>query len=104
MSRTSDFIVYSVEAEFIDQVVAQYGPCECLLIFGAPEADSRKATKLGAIVSGQTSVKAPERAAFEKHLPDDVHIVSCHSLHGPTVQPRDQPLVVIPSSRSVLSR
>lgn len=79
VSRTSDFIVYSVEAEFIDQVVAQYGP----------------STKLGAIVSGQTSVKAPERAAFEKHLPDDVHIVSCHSLHGPTVQPRDQPLVLI---------
>ena len=29
VSRTSDFIMYSVEAEFIDNVVAQYGPCEC---------------------------------------------------------------------------
>ena len=51
------------------------------------------ATKVGAVVSGQTSVKAPERAAFEKHLPADVEIVSCHSLHGPTVNPLGQPLV-----------
>ena len=27
VSRTSDFIIYSVEAEFIDRVVAEYGPC-----------------------------------------------------------------------------
>ncbi|THG99619.1 hypothetical protein EW145_g7229, partial [Phellinidium pouzarii] len=79
VARTSDFIVYSVEAEFIDRVVAQYGP----------------SSKVGAIVAGQTSVKAPERAAFEKYLPQDVHIVSCHSLHGPTVSPLGQPLVII---------
>lgn len=79
VSRASDFIMYSVEAEYIDRVVAEYGP----------------STKLGAIVSGQTSVKAPEKAAFEKHLPEDVHIVSCHSLHGPTVSPHGQPLVLI---------
>ena len=58
------------------------------------------ATKVGAIVSGQTSVKAPEKAAFEKYLPADVHIVSCHSLHGPTVSTEGQPLVrAVPSSR-----
>lgn len=34
-------------------------------------------------------------AAFEKHLPPDVHIVSCHSLHGPRVDPKGQPLVLI---------
>jgi prephenate dehydrogenase (NADP+) len=52
-----------------------------------------------AVVAGQTSVKAPEKAAFEKYLPDDVHIVSCHSLHGPTVSPIGQPLVsLIPST------
>lgn len=28
VSRVADFIMYSVEAEFIDNVVAQYGPCE----------------------------------------------------------------------------
>lgn len=53
----------------------------------------RQATKVGAIVAGQTSVKAPERAAFEKYLPRDVHIVSIHSLHGPSVSPLGQPLV-----------
>ncbi|KAI0665264.1 Prephenate dehydrogenase [Cubamyces menziesii] len=79
VSRVSDFIMYSVEAEYIDRVVAQYGP----------------STKVGAIVSGQTSVKAPEKAAFEKYLPQDVEIVSCHSLHGPTVSPVGQPLVLI---------
>lgn len=47
------------------------------------------------MVAGQTSVKAPEKAAFEAYLPDDVHIVSCHSLHGPTVPPLGQPLVLI---------
>jgi prephenate dehydrogenase len=57
------------------------------------------ATKMYAVVAGQTSVKAPEKAAFEKHLPEDVHIVSCHSLHGPTVSPLGQPLVSITSSR-----
>ena len=51
------------------------------------------ATKVGAIVSGQTSVKAPEKAAFETYLPEDVHIVSIHSLHGPTVSPVGQPFV-----------
>ncbi|KAM6496562.1 prephenate dehydrogenase [Amanita muscaria] len=79
VSRASDFIVYSVEAEHIDDVVKQFGP----------------STKLHAVVAGQTSVKAPERDAFEKHLPQDVHIVSCHSLHGPNVSPVGQPLVII---------
>lgn len=46
-----------------------------------------------AVVAGQTSVKAPEKEAFEKYLPEDVHIVSCHSLHGPTVNSVGQPLV-----------
>ncbi|KAF5322984.1 hypothetical protein D9611_009342 [Ephemerocybe angulata] len=79
VARSSDFIMYSVEAEFIDRVVAQYGP----------------STKVHSIVAGQTSVKAPEKVAFEKHLPADVHIVSCHSLHGPTVSPVGQPLILI---------
>lgn len=53
----------------------------------------RTATKMGAIVAGQTSVKAPEKEAFEKYLPKDVQIVSLHSLHGPGVSPEGQPLV-----------
>ncbi|KAI1486000.1 prephenate dehydrogenase [Biscogniauxia mediterranea] len=79
VSRTSDYIIYSVEAATIDRVVAQYGP----------------STKLGAIVGGQTSCKDPEIKAFEEHLPSDVDIVSCHSLHGPGVDSKDQPLVLI---------
>ncbi|KAK5125792.1 prephenate dehydrogenase (NADP(+)) [Meristemomyces frigidus] len=79
VSRSSDWIMYSVEAKNIDAVVAAYGP----------------STKMGAIVGGQTSTKAPEIAAFERHLPEDVEIVSCHSLHGPGVNPKGQPLVII---------
>ncbi|TQV91816.1 prephenate dehydrogenase [Cordyceps javanica] len=70
---------WSVEAAVIDSVIASYGP----------------STKMGAIVGGQTSCKSPEIAAFEKHLPADVDIVSCHSLHGPGVDPKNQPLVLI---------
>lgn len=79
VSRSSDYILYSVEAKNIDAVVAAFGP----------------STKMGAIVGGQTSCKAPEMAAFERHLPSDVEIVSCHSLHGPGVNPKGQPLVII---------
>lgn len=53
------------------------------------------ATKIGAIVGGQTSVKKPEIEALEKYLPADVHIISCHSMHGPGVDPTGQPLIVI---------
>jgi prephenate dehydrogenase (NADP+) len=53
--RRSDFIVYSVEAAYISDVVKQFGP----------------ATKLNAIVSGQTSVKEPEIKAFDAYLPED---------------------------------
>ncbi|TKA49576.1 hypothetical protein B0A54_00243 [Friedmanniomyces endolithicus] len=79
VSRSSDWIMYSVEAKNINAVVAAYGP----------------STKWGAIVGGQTSTKAPEIEAFEQHLPQDVQIVSCHSLHGPGVNPKGQPLVII---------
>ncbi|KAG5301713.1 prephenate dehydrogenase [Histoplasma ohiense] len=79
VSRISDYIIYSVEAEAIDKIVAEYGP----------------STKVGAIVGGQTSCKAPELAAFDKYLPDDVEIISCHSLHGPNVNPKGHPLVLI---------
>ncbi|KAI1114610.1 prephenate dehydrogenase [Nemania sp. NC0429] len=79
VSRASDYIIYSVEAASIGRVVAEYGP----------------STKQNAIVGGQTSCKDPEIKAFEDHLPPDVDIVSCHSLHGPKVDSKDQPLVLI---------
>lgn len=79
VSRVSDYIIYSVEAANIDRIVSEYGP----------------STKVGSIVGGQTSCKYPEIAAFEKHLPKDVEIISVHSLHGPNVDPTGQPLVII---------
>ncbi|KAK0736856.1 hypothetical protein B0T21DRAFT_401004 [Apiosordaria backusii] len=79
VSRASNYIIYSVEAAAIGRVVEQFGP----------------STRLGAIVGGQTSCKDPEIKAFEAYLPSDVDIVSCHSLHGPNVDPRGQPLVLI---------
>jgi prephenate dehydrogenase (NADP+) len=38
VSRISDYIIYSVEAESIDRVVAEYGPCVFLdpVIFPFP--------------------------------------------------------------------
>jgi prephenate dehydrogenase (NADP+) len=31
VSRTADWIMYAVEAQFMDKVVAEYGPCEHML-------------------------------------------------------------------------
>jgi prephenate dehydrogenase (NADP+) len=80
VSQLSDVIFYSVEAERIAEVLSQYGPH----------------TKKGAIVAGQTSVKHPEIEAFEKYLPQDSHIITCHSLHGPGFDPKGQKMIVIP--------
>lgn len=79
VSRISDYIIYSVEAENINKIVSLYG----------------QSTKFGAIVGGQTSCKQPEIEAFEKSLPPDTDIVSLHSLHGPKVNTTGQPLVLI---------
>ncbi len=80
VSRRCDVIFYSVEAASIAEAVRSYGP----------------ATRFGAIVAGQTSVKHPEIRAFETYLPPDVNIITCHSLHGPGFDPQDQKLIVIP--------
>lgn len=80
VARIADFLLYCVETANIAEVVAS-------------TADS---VKYGAIIGGQTSVKTPEIEAFEKFLPHDVHIVTCHSLHGPAFPTEGQKLVVIP--------
>ena len=80
ISRRCDVIFYAVEAEKIGEVLSLYGA----------------STKYGAIVAGQTSIKHPEIAAFEKYLPKDVNIITCHSLHGPGFDPVGQKLIVIP--------
>ena len=76
----SDLVIYSVEADKLESVVAQYAGY----------------TKPGAIVAGQTSVKTPEIAAFEKYLPANVHIITFHGMHGPGFEPKGQTLILIP--------
>src|SRR6201996_1879548 len=77
--RLNDLIIYSVEADHLAEVVAAYGP----------------ATKYGAIVAGQTSVKHPEIAIFEKYLPADAQIITFHAMHGPGFEPAGQKLILI---------
>jgi len=79
VARASDLIIYSVEADRLAEVVAIYGP----------------ATKYGAIVAGQTSVKHPEIAIFEKYLPADAQIITFHAMHGPGFEPKGQKLILI---------
>ncbi|KAK0522281.1 prephenate dehydrogenase (NADP(+)) [Tilletia horrida] len=88
VARRSEIIIYSVETAFLDAVVAQDGP----------------STKIGAIVSAQTSVKAPKQTPFDAYPPTDVAIISCHSLHGPTVDTTGQPLVLPITSQPLASR
>lgn len=79
ISRICDLIIYSVEADKLTQVVAECGA----------------STKYGAIVAGQTSVKTPEIATFEKYLPADTNIITFHAMHGPGFQPKGQKLILI---------
>ncbi|HTI61019.1 prephenate dehydrogenase [Mucilaginibacter sp.] len=79
VARSCDLVIYSVEADRLADVVAAYGP----------------STKYGAIVAGQTSVKHPEIAIFEKHLPADAQIITFHAMHGPGFEPKGQKLILI---------
>jgi len=80
VSVGSDLVVYSVEADGLDKVVAMYAAY----------------TKPGAIVAGQTSVKTPEIKTFEKYLPANTHIITFHPMHGPGFQPKGQKLILVP--------
>ncbi|WP_246230162.1 prephenate dehydrogenase [Mucilaginibacter humi] len=80
ISETSDLIIYSVEAEKIAKVVAEFAAY----------------TKPGAIVAGQTSVKTPEIEAFDKYLPATAQIITFHGMHGPGFEPKGQTLILIP--------
>lgn len=79
VSRISDLIIYSVEADRMRHVVAEFGP----------------STKYGAIVAGQTSVKTPEINTFEQYLPADAQIITFHGMHGPGFKPKGQKLILI---------
>jgi prephenate dehydrogenase (NADP+) len=80
VAATSDFVFYAVEAEKIDDVVAK----------------TALSIKSGALVTGMTSVKTPEVAAFEKYLPHNTEIILTHALHGPGFATKGQKLIVAP--------
>ena len=84
----SDLVIYSVEAEKLDSVIAEFAAY----------------TKPGAIVAGQTSVKTPEIAAFEKYLPKEAQIITFHGMHGPAFDPKDQTLILIPHRANEAAR
>ena len=86
--ETSDLVIYSVEAEKLDSVVAEFAAY----------------TKPGAIVAGQTSVKTPEIAAFEKYLPKEAQIITFHGMHGPAFDPKGQTLILIPHRANEAAR
>ena len=86
--ETSDLVIYSVEAEKLDSVVAEFAAY----------------TKPGAIVAGQTSVKTPEIAAFEKYLPKEAQIITFHGMHGPAFDPKGQTLILIPHRANEIAR
>lgn len=79
VAAKSDLLIYSVEAETLERVVAE-------------TADAVKAT---AIVAGQTSVKQPEIAIFEQYLNPQVNIITFHAMHGPGFEPKGQKLILI---------
>ncbi len=79
VARISDLLIYSVEAEHMEQVVAE----------------SCGSIKYGAIVAGQTSVKHPEIAIFNRYLPADTQIVTFHAMHGGGFEPAGQKLILI---------
>ena len=84
----SDLVIYSVEAEKLDSVIAEFAAY----------------TKPGAIVAGQTSVKTPEIAAFEKYLPKEAQIITFHGMHGPAFDPKGQTLILIPHRANEVAR
>jgi prephenate dehydrogenase (NADP+) len=86
--EASDLVIYSVEAEKLDAVVAEFATY----------------TKPGAIVAGQTSVKTPEIAAFEKYLPNEAQIITFHGMHGPAFEPKGQTLILIPHRANEAAR
>jgi prephenate dehydrogenase (NADP+) len=69
IAHTCDLIIYSVEADKLPAVVAEFGPI----------------TKYGAIVAGQTSVKASRNSLRLKsiYLPDaQDYYLSCYAWAG----------------------
>ncbi|HEY0055238.1 MAG TPA: prephenate dehydrogenase [Pedobacter sp.] len=80
VAEKADFLLFSVETSNIKKVVASV-------------ADY---IRPGTIVAGQTSVKHPEIEAFDTYLSNDIHVFTCHSLHGPSFSTSGQKLIIVP--------
>lgn len=79
VAQKADILLFCVEAVKIAEVVKNLAPF----------------ISAKTIVGAQTSIKAPEIAAFEKYLSPNVPIVTIHSLHGPHVDPKGQTMILI---------
>ncbi len=82
VARQVDYLIFSVDTKNLEDVVKQVG----------------SSIKVNAIVGGTTSIKQMEIDLFLKYIPKDVAIITFHSMHGPSVDPKGMPLVVIPYS------
>eukprot|EP00834_Sanchytrium_tribonematis_P000732 NODE_14_length_51535_cov_1.125049.p10 type:complete len:416 gc:universal NODE_14_length_51535_cov_1.125049:48093-46846(-) len=88
VAREADYLLFSVDTKSLEKLVENVGP----------------SIKMNAIVGGTTSVKQVEIEYFEKYVPSDVDIITFHSMHGPSVDPKGMPLVFIPYRCSAKSR
>jgi len=79
VTEQAQVIVFSVGIDQLQSVVEQVG----------------KVIQPHSLVIGQCAVKTIEIEAFERYLPEETQIVSCHSLHGPYLSSKGQSLAVI---------
>lgn len=79
LATRSELLIFSVPVRSVGEAVARYGPL----------------IRPGTIVGGQAAVKELEVAELERHLPPSCPIVTCHSLHGPTLSTGGQTLLVV---------
>lgn len=79
VSQISDYIVYSVEINNIEDAVSKF----------------IKSTKTNAIVGGQLSVKIKEIKTFEKHINQNTDLISFHLMHGPDFDTKGHNLIII---------
>ncbi len=79
IARESDILLFAVETQNLESVVKSV----------ANDISAHT------IVGGLTSVKTPEVEIFEKYLLPQTPIVTLHPMHGPTVNPCNQPAMLI---------
>lgn len=79
VAARAELVIFSVPARRIDEVIRDLGP----------------RVRPDAIVGGQTAAKGAEVAALQAYLPESCAIVTCHSLHGPSLSTEGQTLLLL---------